>query len=103
MNVSHSDESSSFRSIVLSACLAAALAGIAGFVTASAAAVECKDLAALKVPDAVITSADVVAAGAFTPPGGAGGGGRGGRSPFANLPAFCRVIASLRPTSDSDI
>jgi tannase/feruloyl esterase len=101
--VGHTGESSSFRPIVLSACLAAGLAGIAGVVTASAAGVECRDLAALKVPDTVITSADVVAAGAFTPPGGAGGGGRGGRSPFANLPAFCRVIASLRPTSDSDI
>ena len=99
--MSHTGESSCFRSVVFAACLAAVLAGTAGFGTLSAAGSECKDLAALKVPETVIKSAEVVAAGAFTPPDG--GGGRGGRSPFANLPAFCRVVASLHPTSDSDI
>ena len=38
---------------------------------------------------------------------GAGRGGRGGRGPavnvYANLPAFCRVGATLKPTSDSEI
>jgi feruloyl esterase len=38
-----------------------------------------------------------VAAGAFSQPGGRGG------NPFADLPAFCRVAATLKPTADSDI
>ena len=42
--------------------------------------------------------AQPVAAGAFTAPG------RGGTvTRFENVPAFCRVQASLKPTSDSDI
>ena len=35
--------------------------------------------------------------GGFTPPGGAAA------PAFATLPSFCRVMAALRPTSDSDI
>ena len=41
------------------------------------------------------------AAAAFAPP--AGRGGRGGGNAFADLPAFCRVAATLRPTTESDI
>ena len=40
-----------------------------------------------------------MAAGAFVPPAGGGRGGGG----YANLPAFCRVAATLTPSSDSDI
>src|SRR5262245_4388229 len=98
----HIGARSYFRSLVYSACLATCLAGLAGLERTSAAGAECKDLAALKVPDTAIKSAEVVAAGAFTPADGSGGG-RSGRSPFANLPAFCRVTAALHPTSDSDI
>jgi tannase/feruloyl esterase len=100
--MSHTGAPSCFRSMVFSACLVAFLAGVAGLATPSAAGSECKDLASLKVPDTTIKSVEAVAAGAFTPPDGSGGG-RGGRSPFANLPAFCRVSAALHPTSDSDI
>src|SRR5439155_24168496 len=39
-----------------------------------------------------------VDAGKFTAPAGARGGNQ-----FANLSAFCRVQATLKPTSDSDI
>jgi feruloyl esterase len=53
----------------------------------------------LKLTNAKIDSAAVVAAGAFMPPGG---GGRGAGA-FANLKAFCRVTATLTPSSDSDI
>ena len=35
-------------------------------------------------------------------PGRAGGPGGGGQA-FAELPAFCRVAATLKPSSDSDI
>ena len=64
----------------------------------SAAAATCESVAELKFKDASITMAQSVAAGAFTPPAG----GRGGNQ-FANLPAFCRVAATLKPTADSDI
>src|ERR1700690_3982167 len=62
----------------------------------------CESLAALKLPDTTISRAEVVAAGAFAPPAnpqaGAGRGGRGG-NPFATLPSFCRVVASVKPTT----
>jgi feruloyl esterase len=62
-------------------------------------AATCESLAALKLPDTTITLAQSVAAGAFAPPAG----GRGGGNPFADLPAFCRVAATVKPTPDSDI
>src|SRR5437870_10136884 len=65
-----------------------------------AAAAPCESLSSLKLPDATITMAQAVAAGAFAP---AGGGGRGGGAAFSDLPAFCRVAATLRPSPDSDI
>src|SRR5437870_8588057 len=65
-----------------------------------AAAAPCESLSSLKLPDATITMAQAVAAGAFAP---AGGGGRGGGNAFADLPAFCRVAATLKPSGDSDI
>jgi feruloyl esterase len=85
-------------------------------------AATCDSLSALPLQNAHVTSAQAVAAGAFTVPappavpgrdGGAGrgggrGGARGGRggnppNPYAALPAFCRVQATLTPSSDSDI
>jgi feruloyl esterase len=54
-------------------------------------------LASLALPTATITAAQPVAAGAFSP-----AGGRGGQA-FADLPAFCRVTATLAPSPDSDI
>jgi feruloyl esterase len=68
--------------------------------TVPAIAASCESLASLKLPDATITQAQPVAAGAFTP---AGGGGRGGAAQFSDLPAFCRVAATLKPSSDSEI
>ncbi len=69
-----------------------------------AAAAPCESLSSLKLPDTTITLAQPVAAGAFSA-GGAGGrgGARGGGNPYADLPAFCRVTATIKPTSDSDI
>ena len=63
-------------------------------------AATCDSLASLALPEATITAAQVVAAGTFTQPGGRAG--RGGNA-FADLPAFCRVAATLKPSSDSDI
>ncbi|OFW18736.1 MAG: hypothetical protein A3H97_17865 [Acidobacteria bacterium RIFCSPLOWO2_02_FULL_65_29] len=84
--------------------------------TAGAAAASCESLASLALPNATITKAETVAPGAFTPPaaapgagrGGAQGrgaaGGRGGATPvYATLPSFCRIAATLKPSSDSEI
>jgi feruloyl esterase len=64
-------------------------------------ATSCESLAKLALPDTTITMAESVAAGAFTiPPGGLPiPGGVSAK----NLPAFCRVAATIKPTSDSDI
>jgi feruloyl esterase len=65
----------------------------------AARAATCESLSGLKFNDATVTMAQSVAAGAMTPPAG----GRGGGNAFADLPAFCRVAATLKPTSESDI
>jgi feruloyl esterase len=71
--------------------------------TAAAGAASCEGLTALALPGTTITAAQTVAAGAFTPPGpNRGAAGRGG-SVYATLPSFCRVAATLKPSSDSDI
>src|SRR5688572_6227164 len=62
-----------------------------------ASAATCESLSSLKLPDATITMAQPVAAGAFTAPAGRGGG-----NPFSDLPAFCRVAATLTPSYESD-
>lgn len=61
------------------------------------AATSCESLASLSLPDATITSVQSVAAGAFTPPND------NGKISYKDLPAFCRVMATLKPSSDSDI
>jgi feruloyl esterase len=90
-------------------------------------AAPCESLRALNLPNTTITSAELVAAGPFTPPapagppggpvapagagaqaGGRGGAGRGGgggapAAPAIRLPAHCRVAAVLKPSSDSHI
>lgn len=64
----------------------------------------CEDLAALDIEDGEVTSAEVVAKGAFTPPVGSGGPPPGvAASPYAEVPSFCRVQLTLTPTADSDI
>ena len=64
-------------------------------------AAPCDGLSALKLPATVIATAQLVDAGAFTLPAAPGRGG--GANPYAALPAFCRVTATLAPSSDSDI
>jgi feruloyl esterase len=85
--------------IICPAALAATVAAIGTAVAPAAqAAASCESLAALALPNATITAVQAVAAGGFTPPGG-----RGAPPAAANLPAFCRVAATLKPSSDSDI
>ena len=66
----------------------------------AASAAPCDKLASLSIADSTITSAHSVAAGSFTEPSGAGAAGT---LPFSQLPEFCRITATLRPSSDSEI
>src|SRR6516165_4008281 len=69
---------------------------------AFAHAATCESLASLSLRNTTITLVQTVGAGTFTAP--ARGGQPGGRGPqFSDLPEFCRVQATLRPSSDSDI
>ena len=68
------------------------------FVTASLClAADCEKLTSLKLQEAAVTAASVVAAGAFTPPEGPPNG------PYKTLPPFCRVHAVSKPSADSRI
>jgi feruloyl esterase len=69
-------------------------------IAAPAMGATCESLSTFAAPHVSITLAQTVDAGKFTLPNGRAG--RGG-NPFANLPAFCRVAATLTPSSDSDI
>jgi hypothetical protein len=84
------------------------LAAIAAFFACSAfaqsatpAANSCEALAKLSLPQAKITSAESVAAGALTMPGM---GNPAQAAAFVkSLPAFCRISVTSTPTSDSEI
>lgn len=56
--------------------------------------------AALKLPNTTITMAALVPAGSFTPPAAPGAQAP---QPIPDVPAFCRVAATVAPSSDSDI
>ena len=62
------------------------------------AAGSCEALAAVALPNTTVTAAQMVEAGAFRPPNQANAS-----RAFAALAAFCRVTATLAPSSDSDI
>src|SRR6266699_5590053 len=62
----------------------------------------CDSLAALALKDTTITMAQLVPAGQFSAPGERQAAGRGA-NPYKGLSDFCRVAATLKPTSDSDI
>jgi feruloyl esterase len=95
----------STRKIVRRRMIRLARAGIALSVIFPAIAVlnagttggSCESLASLNLPGATITAVQSVAAGAFE----LSGSGRPGA--FKDLPGFCRVAATLKPTNDSDI
>ena len=64
----------------------------------------CAALTKVTLPNVTITSAAFVPAGALPPPAARGGGaGPAAPNPFADLPAVCRVAATLKPSADSDI
>ena len=82
----------------MNACKSAnILLGLVLLAALPSAAASCESLADLKLPDTTITLAQTVAAGGFSLP-------EGPAPPlFRNLPAFCRVVAEVKPTKDSDI
>ncbi len=67
----------------------------AGLAPAVLHAASCESLAGLSTPAAGITLAKSMQAGPFAPPVGS--------RALSDLPAFCRVAVTLRPTPDSDI
>jgi feruloyl esterase len=69
-------------------------------VAAPAMGATCESLSTFSQPHVAVSLAQTVGAGQFTMPNGRAG--RGG-NPFANLQAFCRVAATLTPSSDSEI
>jgi hypothetical protein len=84
--------------------LLVAAGGLAMALAAPAAAKDCGELAKLALSDGKVTAATLVRAGTFQqpstgaplPPGVAG-------AAYKNVPAFCRIEATMTPTSDSDI
>jgi len=70
----------------------------------AASAATCDSLATLTLPHSTVTLAQAVPAGQLTLPDGAVPSFPGFPAPnFDNLLAFCRVAATLKPTSDSEI
>jgi feruloyl esterase len=72
-----------------------ALLALAPVVPSAGAAASCDSLSSLSLPGARVTAAESIAAGDFSPPSGG--------LPIHNLPAMCRVAATLTPSKDSDI
>jgi feruloyl esterase len=62
----------------------------------------CESLKSLSLDNTTITMAETVAAGQFSLPA-TGRGAAQQNAAFKQLPAFCRVAATLKPSSDSDI
>lgn len=84
--------------IFLGGLLALSLAG------GPAAAKACAGLVGAALPDGAVTSATLVPAGGFQPPPSPFGPPPGvAAAGFRNLPAFCRIEATLSPSPDSDI
>jgi feruloyl esterase len=73
------------------------------FATRAMAATACEDLSGLPLAQTVITMAASVAPGAFAPPASFSLNLQPGDVAYKNLPAFCRVAATIRPASDSEI
>ena len=90
-------------SLSVATCLALLLASATFAPAPINAASSCESLASLALPHTTITLAEVVPAGGFVQPGarGARGGAQGDGA--SALPAFCRVAATLKPSTDSDI
>ena len=82
------------------AALLAVVVAIALIHQVNAAGGSCESLLKFAAANTAVTLSEMVPARGFKAPG-AGGGQNASR--FAELPAFCRVAATLKPTADSDI
>jgi feruloyl esterase len=83
------------RAAALALVVAMALVG-----RVNAAGSSCESLLKFAAANTSVTLSEVVPAGGFQLPAGRGGA----NAPrFSDLPAFCRVAATLKPTPDSDI
>ncbi|MBB5987506.1 tannase/feruloyl esterase family alpha/beta hydrolase [Sphingobium lignivorans] len=84
--------------------MAMAASSCAMAIACPAAAKQCAELASSRIDHGEVTSAEVVAAGAFEAPPSPFGPPPGvANAAYKGLPAFCRVRATLTPTPDSDI
>jgi feruloyl esterase len=90
-------------SLSVAVCLAVLFASATFAPAPISAASSCESLASLALPHTTVTLAEVVPAGGFVQPGARGGRGGGQGDAASALPAFCRVAATLKPSSDSDI
>src|ERR1041385_1678323 len=63
----------------------------------------CESLKSLSLGHTTITLAQVVGAGEFSLPGGGERAASVQGTAFKQLPAFCRVAATLKPSADSNI
>src|SRR5436309_1062583 len=82
------------RRLIAAVVLALMPLAVASVTIAASNGTACSTLAALTIPTVTIRSATAVIAGPFTPPGAAN---------TMTLPAFCRIEATARPTTDSEI
>ena len=81
----------------------AAAASLAALAIGAPAQAACDDLRTLDLGAGRVTSAEIVAAGAFTQPPVPGAPPGVGAGNYADMPAFCRVQVTLTPTPTSDI
>jgi feruloyl esterase len=65
-----------------------------GIAALNSRAADCANLAKTTLPNTMLTTAQAVSAGSFSPPYG---------RPLEKLPAFCRLAGVIGPSSDSDI
>jgi feruloyl esterase len=83
------------------AALLALVIAIALLPTVNAAGTSCENLVKFMAANTTVTLAEQVPPGGFRTPGAAAGAQTAAR--FSELPAFCRVAATVKPTADSDI
>src|SRR2546422_1010462 len=79
------------------------LVGLGAAAADAPAATTCERLAPLALAGAKVTSAETVAAGGLPPPAHPAPWLGGDPSTYKKLPAFCRVTAEARPSTDSEI
>jgi hypothetical protein len=89
------------RLTVVTACVAATLFSFP--FAPNAAAGNCENLRGLTAADATVVSAETIGAGAFSTPLDAPLVSSERGDLFSDLPAFCRVRGTLRPSNDSRI